>query len=225
MTSTDYHRAWTYGPIAIMGALFAHGVATANGPGGYASIVAAVGAAYVLSDLATGIYHWSVDNYGCGTTPVFGRQIAAFQGHHERPSTITRRSFANNLHQVFRVFAYPAAVFLALSPFTPAWCDAFVSSFLYLMCMSQQFHAWAHMTKSQLPGAVLALQDAGVLVSRKAHGAHHRPPFEGSYCIVSGLWNETLDGCGFYRGMEDAVKAVTGVEPRCWQVPEPLGTR
>jgi hypothetical protein len=85
LTSTDYHRAWTYGPIAIMGATFAHGVATANGPGDSASIVAAVAAAYVLSDFGTGIYHWSVDNYGDGTTPLFGRQIAAFQGHHQRP--------------------------------------------------------------------------------------------------------------------------------------------
>ena len=37
------------------------------------------------------------------------------------------------------------------------------------------------------------LQDAGVLVSRRAHGAHHRAPFEGNYCIVSGIWNPVLD--------------------------------
>ncbi|KAG1665443.1 hypothetical protein FOA52_005785 [Chlamydomonas sp. UWO 241] len=220
LSSTNYHRAWTYGPMAIMGATFAHSVATADGLGDYASIVVALVAAYVLSDLGTGIYHWSVDNYGDGTTPLVGRQIAAFQGHHQRPWTITQREFANNLHQVFRPFAYPAAFFLVLSPFTPVWCDAFFSSFLFLVCMSQQFHAWAHMKKSQLPGVVVALQDAGVLVSRKAHGAHHRSPFEGNYCIVSGLWNEALDGSGFYRGLEGAVKAVTGVEPRCWHEPE-----
>lgn len=50
----------------------------------------------------TGVYHWGVDNYGDGNTPVFGRQIAAFQGHHQRPWTITQREFANNLHQVRR---------------------------------------------------------------------------------------------------------------------------
>lgn len=65
--------------------------------------LAAAGAvlvAYLLSDLGTGIYHWGVDNYGDGNTPVFGRQIAAFQGHHQRPWTITQREFCNNLHQV-----------------------------------------------------------------------------------------------------------------------------
>ena len=40
------------------------------------------------------------------------------------------------------------------------------------------------------------LQDAGVLISRKAHGAHHKAPFEGNYCIVSGWWNPILDGDG-----------------------------
>ena len=100
-----------------------------------------------------------------------------------------------------------------------------------LGCMSQQFHAWSHMKKSQLPAAVVALQDAGVLVSRKAHGAHHRAPFEGNYAIVSGLWNPLLDlgacgedgearsGTGFFRTLEKAAFAVTGVEPRCWSEP------
>ncbi len=59
-----------------------------------------------------------------------------------------------------------------------------------------------------------------MLISRKAHGAHHRPPFEGNYCIVSGWWNRPLDGSGFLRWLENAVLALTGVEPRCWHAPE-----
>ncbi len=43
-------------------------------------------------------------------------------------------------------------------------------------------------------------QDAGVIVSCKVHGAHHRPPFEGNYCIVSGVWNPILDGDGSGEG-------------------------
>jgi hypothetical protein len=42
-------------------------------------------------------------------------------------------------------------------------------------------------------------QEAGLLIGRKAHGAHHRAPFEGNYCIVSGWWNDTLDGSQFFR--------------------------
>jgi hypothetical protein len=86
--------------------------------------------------------------------------------------------------------------------------------------MSQQFHSWSHSRKSQLPAVVNTLQEMGVLVSRKSHGAHHRKPFASNYCIVSGMWNPILDGTGFFRWMEDAVLARTGVEPRCWHEPD-----
>ena len=34
----------------------------------------------VLGDFGTGVFHWSVDNYGSINTPVFGTVCAAFQG-------------------------------------------------------------------------------------------------------------------------------------------------
>ena len=72
---------------------------------------------------------------------------------------------------------------------------------------------------------LLALaQNAGVLVSRRVHGTHHRAPFEGNYCIVSGVWNGALDAggsdAGFFRRAERLVAALTGVEPRCWYPPD-----
>lgn len=214
------HRLWTFGSMAIMAATLYHATAQAGTVLEWTTIGVSLFAAYVLSDLGTGIYHWSVDNYGDGTTPLVGKQIAAFQGHHQRPWTITQREFCNNVHMVFKPAAFPAALFLALSPYDPLWCDAFFSSFIFFVCMSQQFHAWSHMKKSELPEAVLWLQDANILISRKAHGAHHRAPFEGNYCIVSGWWNGILDNSGFFRGLERLVHAVTGVEPRCWYEPE-----
>ncbi len=76
------------------------------------------------------------------------------------------------------------------------------------------------MKKSELPALVVALQDSNVLISRKMHGAHHKPPFDGNYCIVSGLWNPVLDNSGFFRQLERACHTWTGVEPRCWHEPE-----
>ena len=67
-------------------------------------------------------------------------------------------------------------------------------------------------------------QAAGLLVSRRAHGAHHRAPFEGNYCIVSGAWNGVLDAGGsdqsFFRRLERFVVARGGAEPRCWHEPD-----
>ena len=71
---------------------------------------------------------------------------------------------------------------------------------------------------------LLHLQDAGILLSRKAHGAHHKAPFENNYAIVSGWWNPLLDAGGnghnFWRKFGHFIKARTGAEPRCWYEPK-----
>jgi ubiquitin-conjugating enzyme E2 variant len=92
----------------------------------------------------------------------------------------------------------------------------FVGVFTSLIVLSQQFHAWSHMKKSELPPLVLKAQDMGLLVGRRDHGQHHKSPFEGHYCIVSGYWNPILDGSGFFRALEQAVFKATGTAPRCW---------
>ena len=56
----------------------------------------------------------------------------------------------------------PAAPFTAacllISPWTPSWLDIGLATATFLTSMSQQFHAWAHMKPSELPGAVKAMQ-------------------------------------------------------------------
>ena len=81
LKSTMEHRLWVFGSIALMSGSLAQAAnqAQALGPEGWIGLAAAMLASYVLSDLGTGIYHWSVDNYGDGKTPLVGKQIAAFQ--------------------------------------------------------------------------------------------------------------------------------------------------
>ncbi|KAL5548328.1 hypothetical protein UlMin_003559 [Ulmus minor] len=179
------------------------------------SMAALVG--YVLADLGSGVYHWGIDNYGDASTPFFGGQIDAFQGHHKRPWTITRRQFANNLHALARAVTF---VVLPINLF----CDdpvihGFVSVCSGSIMFSQQFHAWAHGTKSRLPPLVVALQDAGVLVSRSQHAAHHRPPSNNNYCIVSGVWNKFLDKQMVFEAMEMVLFFKLGLRPRSWTEP------
>lgn len=69
---------------------------------------------YEFADFGSGVYHWAMDNYGNAKTPVFGRQIEAFQGHHERPWTITHRQTCNNLHQSCIATMPPLAAWLLL---------------------------------------------------------------------------------------------------------------
>ena len=58
---------------------------------GFLSTMLITAVTWAAADLGSGIFHWSVDNYGNGRTPVLGNIIAAFQGHHTAPWTIVER--------------------------------------------------------------------------------------------------------------------------------------
>jgi len=66
----------------------------------YLSIAGVFILSVVAGDFGTGVFHWSVDNYGSLKTPVVGSVCAAFQGHHKAPWTITFRPFVNNVYKI-----------------------------------------------------------------------------------------------------------------------------
>lgn len=208
--STTYHKVIIGSTAVLASALLLKGFSEAELSHG----IAAVLAGYIFADFGSGMFHWGTDNYGSEKTPLLGGVIAAFQGHHLFPWTITNREFCNNIHKV----ATPAIPTMALALASPLHGsgDIFLSVFTVLVVLSQQFHSWSHSRKSQLPTVVVKLQDMGILISRKSHGAHHRVPFNGNYCIVSGQWNSFLDNSGFFRAIENQIVSMNGVEPRCW---------
>eukprot|EP00667_Euglena_gracilis_P011455 EG_transcript_11711 len=215
--ATTEHKLWCGVHAAFVLVLLTKGLSGIHDPTQAAVGALAVLAGYVLSDLGTGIFHWSVDNYGDKRTPFLGNVIDSFQGHHRYPWTITKREWQNNVHMVAKPVTIPTALVALLPLGAPA--NLFLGTFSALIVYSQQFHAWSHMKGRELPAAVLALQDAGVLISRRGHGQHHKPPFEGNYCIVSGMWNPILDKSGFFKSLEAMVLRVTGISPRCWELP------
>lgn len=217
LQSTWSHRAWVAtGCTTVLVSLTKSATAAASSHTFVEPILAGL-IGYVLADLGSGVYHWAIDNYGSASTPFFGAQIDAFQGHHRWPWTITKRQFANNLHSLARVITFTVLP-IDLICNDPV-LNGFVGLFSGCIMFSQQFHAWAHGTKSRLPPLVVALQDAGVLVGRAQHGAHHRPPYDNNYCIVSGVWNEFLDDNKVFEAVEMVLFFKFGLRPRSWSEP------
>ena len=73
-----------------------------------------IAASWLMADFGSGVLHWSVDNYGNGKTPVMGNIIAAFQGHHSAPWTITYRGFCNNVWKLCIPFGVPTVAAITL---------------------------------------------------------------------------------------------------------------
>jgi hypothetical protein len=184
-----------------------------------AQTVATLLSTWLLADLGSGILHWSVDNYGNGRTPIMGGIIAAFQGHHSAQWTITERGFFNNVSKLCIPFGIPtvAAISLLAGPSHPM-VSLFFTSFCALEILSQEFHKWSHMTKTQLNPFILALQNYGVTVDRISHANHHVAPYDGNYCIVSGFWNKMLDQSGVLRRIEKIIYDHNGVESNAWKL-------
>ena len=94
-------------------------------------------ASWIAADFGSGVFHWSVDNYGNGRTPIMGNIIAAFQGHHSAPWTITYRGFCNNVWKLCIPFGLPtvAAISLIAGPTNPmsefVICDLMVFLFMH----------------------------------------------------------------------------------------------
>lgn len=211
---------------------------------------ATIVASYIAADFGSGVFHWSVDNYGNGRTPVMGSIIAAFQGHHSAPWTITYRGFCNNVWKLCIPFGLPtvaAITYLAgsenpmgenrlISSFIPHQVDIHltndiiaVSLFFVVFCfseiMSQELHKWSHQTKKEVPEWINTLQDLGIIIGRKPHAKHHMAPYDGNYCIVSGVCNEALDNSGFFRWLEHRVYEINGVESNAWKLDSELRER
>ncbi|KAI3673798.1 hypothetical protein L6452_39928 [Arctium lappa] len=216
--STWSHRAWVAtGCTTVLASLAVSFIGSINSHIWLEPILS-VFAGYLFADLVTGVYHWGIDNYGDASTPIFGSQIDAFQGHHELPWWITKRQFANNLHALAR------AITCTVLPICLIWRDrpvamGFVGMASGCIMFSQQFHAWAHGTKSKLPRLVVALQGGGVIISRSQHAGHHRPPYNNNYCIVSGVWNRFLDENKVFEALEMVVFLKLGRRPRSWSEP------
>jgi len=188
--------------------------------------VLCIASSWIIADFGSGVLHWSVDNYGNGRTPVMGNIIAAFQGHHTAPWTITERGFCNNVYKLCLPFGIPTVVSIALlaGPSHPL-VSLFFTTFCTLEIMSQEFHKWSHMTKSQTSPLINKLQDFGLTIRRTPHAQHHLAPFEGNYCIVSGVCNPILDKIGVFRMMEHAVWKMNGVESNAWKLDPELKSR
>lgn len=217
LKSTWAQRAWVASGCTIVLVALAKSIEAAIGSHIWAGPILAGLVGYILADLGSGVYHWAIDNYGDATTPIFGAQIEAFQGHHKCPWFITRRQLANNLYVLAQVTTFTILP-LDLLIHDPTQL-AFIGSFSGCVMFSQQFHAWAHSTKSKLPKTVVVLQDLGVLLPRSQHANHHKPPYNSNYCIVSGVWNKFLDENKIFEILEMLLFFQFGLRPRSWNEP------
>ena len=101
----------------------------------------------------------------------------------------------------------------------------FFAVFCSIEILSQEFHKWSHLTKKEAGPIINTLQNLGITIGRVSHAKHHMAPYDGNYCIVSGLCNPALDNSGFLRWLEHRVYESNGVEANSWKLDPELRER
>jgi len=170
--------------------------------------------------------HWACDSYGDEATPWVGPGLVRwFREHHRAPAAMLRRDALDVNGQA----ACVAAALLAALALPPAHdllasrpaVHAFLVGLVGVSALGNQLHQWAH--DPAPPRPVRWLQRRGLVLSRRSHARHHRPPHDRAYCTATGWMNAPLDALGFWRGLERAVSTTTGAAPRRAERPVPAG--
>lgn len=167
---------------------------------------------WILSDVVSGLVHWSMDTWGTIETPIIGKMmIHPFREHHVDPTEMTR-------HNYFEVNGHNALVLLTvLVPalvIPPSSMAGYASllMFAFGIIMTNQIHKWSHLKAR--PAFVTLLQKARLILPADYHHIHHTAPHMKAYSITNGWVSPLLDRLGFFRGAERLIAAVTGWKPR-----------
>ena len=149
-------------------------------------LVVLIVAAYAVADLASGIVHFLLDNFGSPDTPVIGQKfVKPFRDHHVDPMAMTQGDFiAVNADNVFVCLPVIVPSFFFLDTSQHPYGGVFIVGLVSGVIMTNQLHKWAHMPT--VPRLVAAAQRHGVVLSKEHHSVHHSGAYDRNYCITWG---------------------------------------
>jgi ubiquitin-conjugating enzyme E2 variant len=194
------HRVFEFGSIALFtgfGAALARRVVieVADRWSLTTAIVTAlvVVVAYAVSDLASGVVHYLLDNFGSPDTPLIGEKfVKPFRDHHVDPMAMTRGDFiAVNADNIFICVPVVIPAFFLLDAAQHPFVGVFLVALVAGVVMTNQLHKWAHVP--QVPRLVAAAQRRGIVLSKEHHAIHHSGNNDRNFCITWGRVDALLN--------------------------------
>lgn len=142
---------------------------------------------YFWYDLYSGILHVVLDEPKNISLPFIGQPCLEFQWHHFIPSDIAREHFldvAGDLNIAVSIMATLHIVWSS-SWISRPYCTMFAGLKLLMAWFGQYSHRSAHSPRPKTLSPITKfLQRAGLMISNKAHKAHHKPPHDEDFCLL-----------------------------------------
>jgi ubiquitin-conjugating enzyme E2 variant len=181
-------------------------------------------AGILFADFMSGLFHWFADTWGNLDWPVIGKTfIRSFREHHVAPSAMCNHDVVETNGDSLLTLLIPLFLLCrtdilrnSSDGISPYWFDlasyCFWLTAIQAIAFTNQFHKWAHTYRP--PAFIAFLQNRGIILSKENHLIHHRPAFDGYYCITTGWLNPILEKINFWKFLEKIVSAMTGLIPR-----------
>ena len=161
------------------------------------------------ADFVTGMAHWLEDTYCLENYPLIGSFICEPNiEHHVDPQLMVREGtfISRNILQ----WSLCGAVYSVL--WLVGLGGIFTFTILLLASFGNEIHRWNHMSKTS--GFVAFMKDSGLIQIQKQHSLHHKQPHNQYYCVMTSLLNAVLERVNFWRKLEWAIQATTGIAPK-----------
>jgi hypothetical protein len=164
----------------------------------------------LLVDLTSGFFHWLEDSYGRVELPVIGALITGPNNlHHQDPTAFTANSWVYSARVLLVVAGVIIAGAWALDMLT--WQ---VLLFVAIGVNANEYHKWTHMPVVRKHPLVRYLQKLRVVQTPQHHARHHQGTRNSHYCVVTNLINPVVDTLGVWRGLENGIEWLFGVQTR-----------
>lgn len=158
---------------------------------------------WLLADLLSGLVHWAGDTLGSERTPVLGPSfIAPFREHHDDPQAMVAHGTVELVGST-ALLALPSLVpvthlvaFEGQGSLRLALGGVLLATLLGVV-VTNLVHRWAHMDRP--PAVAALLQRTGLILTPARHERHHTAPFDGWFCISSGLLDGLLMRIGLWE--------------------------
>lgn len=168
---------------------------------------------FVAADFISGISHWCFDTWFSPETPVIGRSfVRTFREHHVDPKAICRHDFLETNGSNMIAGGIIVLVGHAIESAGEEFGAAVLLVAAVLASVTSQIRKWAH--ADRVPRVVAWMQERRLVLSPRAHDAHHRAPYDRAYCITFGWLNDPLRIVRFFTSVERFIHAMTGAVPR-----------
>lgn len=164
----------------------------------------------LIADFLSGLFHWLEDTFWDLDTPILGRWVVRHNiVHHHDPRAFVAKSWFRSARSTLALSVMGLAAAAALGWFN--WMTVLLA---VLCANANQFHKWAHRTRSENGPIIVSLQRWHILQTPAHHAVHHRGGKDTNYCVITNLVNPALELVRFWRGLEFLFCRVLGLRKR-----------